>query len=181
MFRLGCSDGSCWPGGIWWSFQMKVWTLMVQRNLMIPNYSMIPAIRWSPGIRWSLAIRWSPAIPWSPAPSKSLRWYLHHWWSCFLLPLPSQHQTRQHRPFSHWWQCPLVDRLLRTALIDSSKTSLCPWVVNEPHKIHHSSFVECSFYLHLLCWALNILDTAEKVIILSCLLCIQSQMLEKEM
>ena len=57
----GCSDGSYWPGGIWWSFQMKVWTLKIQRNLMIPNYSMIPAaaIRWSPGIRWSPAIRWS--------------------------------------------------------------------------------------------------------------------------
>ena len=50
----GCSDGSCGPGGIWWSFQMKVWTLMIQRNLMIPNYSMIPAIRWSPVIRWSI-------------------------------------------------------------------------------------------------------------------------------
>ena len=57
----GCSDGSYWPGGFWWSFQMKVWTLKIQRNLMIPNYSMIPAaaIRWSPGIRWSPAIRWS--------------------------------------------------------------------------------------------------------------------------
>ena len=57
----GCSDGSYWPGGIWWSFQMKVWTFMIQRNLMIPNYSMIPAaaIWWSPGIRWSPAIRWS--------------------------------------------------------------------------------------------------------------------------
>ena len=57
----GCSDGSYWPGGIWWSFQMKVWTLKIQRNLMIPNYSMIPAaaIRWFPGIRWSPAIRWS--------------------------------------------------------------------------------------------------------------------------
>ena len=57
----GCSDGSYWPGGIWWSFQMKVWTLKIQRNPMIPNYSMIPAadIRWSPGIRWSPAIRWS--------------------------------------------------------------------------------------------------------------------------
>ena len=57
----GCSDGSCRPGGIWWSFQMKVWTLKIQRNLMIPNYSMIPAaaIRWSPGIWWSPAIRWS--------------------------------------------------------------------------------------------------------------------------
>ena len=32
-----------------WSFQMKVWTLMIQRNLMIPNYSMIPAIWWSIG------------------------------------------------------------------------------------------------------------------------------------
>ena len=57
----GCSDGSYWPGGIWWSFQMKVWTLKIQRNPMIPNYLMIPAaaIRWSPGIRWSPAIRWS--------------------------------------------------------------------------------------------------------------------------
>ena len=63
----GCSDGSYWPGGIWWSFQMKVWTLKIQRNPMIPNYSMIPAaaIRWSPGIRWSPVIRWSPAIRWS--------------------------------------------------------------------------------------------------------------------
>ena len=57
----GCSDGSYRPGGIWWSFQMKVWTLLTQRNSMIPNYSMIPvaAIWWFPGIRWSLAIRWS--------------------------------------------------------------------------------------------------------------------------
>ena len=57
----GCSDGSYWPGGIWWSFQMKVWTLKIQRNPMIPNYLMIPAaaIWWSPGIRWSPAIRWS--------------------------------------------------------------------------------------------------------------------------
>ena len=46
----GCSDGSYGPGGIWWSFQMKVWTLIIQRNLMIPNYWMIPAIRWSNGI-----------------------------------------------------------------------------------------------------------------------------------
>ena len=63
----GCSDGSYWPGGIWWSFQMKVWTLKIQRNPMIPNYSMIPAaaIRWSPGNRWSPGIRWSPAIRWS--------------------------------------------------------------------------------------------------------------------
>ena len=45
----GCSDGSCGPGEIWWSFQMKVWTLMIQRNSMIPNYSMIRAIRWSIG------------------------------------------------------------------------------------------------------------------------------------
>ena len=48
-----------------WSFQMKVWTLMIQRNSMIPNYSMIPAIWWSPAIRWSQAIWWSPAIWWS--------------------------------------------------------------------------------------------------------------------
>ena len=63
----GCSDGSYWPGGIWWSFQMKVWTLKIQRNPIIPRYSMIPAaaIRWSPGIRWSPAIQWSPAIWWS--------------------------------------------------------------------------------------------------------------------
>ena len=62
-----CSDGSCGPGGIWWSFQMKVWTLKIQRNPMIPNYSMIPAaaIRWSPSIRWSPATGWSPAIRWS--------------------------------------------------------------------------------------------------------------------
>ena len=71
----GCSDGSYWPGGIWWSFQMKVWTLKIQRNPMNPNYSMIPAaaIRWSPGIRWSPAIRWSPGIQWSPAIRWSIR------------------------------------------------------------------------------------------------------------
>ena len=52
----GCSDGSYWPGGIWWSFQMKVRTLKIQRNPMIPNYLMIPAaaIWWSPDIRWSI-------------------------------------------------------------------------------------------------------------------------------
>ena len=50
----GCSVGSYVPGGIWWSFQMKVWTLIIQRNPMIPNYSMIPAIRWSPAIQWSI-------------------------------------------------------------------------------------------------------------------------------
>ena len=55
----GCSDGSCGPGGIWWLFQMKVWTLMIQRNSMILNYSMIPAIRWSSAIWWSPAIWWS--------------------------------------------------------------------------------------------------------------------------
>ena len=43
----GCSDGSYWPCGIWWSFQMKVWTLRSK------------GIRWSPGIWWSPAIRWS--------------------------------------------------------------------------------------------------------------------------
>ena len=58
----GCSDGSC---GILWSFQMKVWTLMIQRNSMIPNYSMVPAIWWPSAIRWSPAIRWPPAIRWS--------------------------------------------------------------------------------------------------------------------
>ena len=42
MFSV-CSDGSCGPGEIWWSFQMKVWTLMIQRNSMIPNYLMIPS------------------------------------------------------------------------------------------------------------------------------------------
>ena len=42
-----------------WSFQMKVWTLMIQRNPMIPIYSMIPAIRWSLAIPWSSAIGWS--------------------------------------------------------------------------------------------------------------------------
>ena len=36
-----CSNGSCGPAGIWWSFQMKVWTLMIQRN------SMILTIPWS--------------------------------------------------------------------------------------------------------------------------------------
>ena len=53
-----CSQDVCRiiPG---WSFQMKVWTLMIQRNSMIPNYSMIPAIQWSPTIWWSPAIRWS--------------------------------------------------------------------------------------------------------------------------
>ena len=32
-----------WPWAWWilWSFQMKVCTLMIQRNLMIPSYSMI--------------------------------------------------------------------------------------------------------------------------------------------
>ena len=30
-----------------WSFQMKVWTSMTQKNSMIPSYSMIPAILWS--------------------------------------------------------------------------------------------------------------------------------------
>ena len=64
MFSV-CSDGSCGPGGIWWSFQVKVWTLMTQSNSMIPSYSMIPAIRWSPAIWWSQAIRWSPVIRWS--------------------------------------------------------------------------------------------------------------------
>ena len=72
----GCSDGSCGPGGIWWSFQMKVWTLMIQRISLIPSYLTIPAIQWSPAIRWSPAILWSrlfydpsysmiPAILWS--------------------------------------------------------------------------------------------------------------------
>ena len=55
----GCSDGSCGPGGIWRLFQMKVWTLMIQRNSMIPNYLMIPAIWWSPAIRWSQTNQWS--------------------------------------------------------------------------------------------------------------------------
>ena len=74
----GCSDGPCGPGGIWWSFQMKVWTLMTQRNSMITSYLMIPAILWSqlfydpsyymiPAILWSPAIRWSQAIQLSPA------------------------------------------------------------------------------------------------------------------
>ena len=49
-----CSDGSCGPGGFWRSFQMKVWTLMVQRNSMITSYLLIPGIRWSPAIRWSI-------------------------------------------------------------------------------------------------------------------------------
>ena len=53
MFQR-CSDGSCGPGGFWRSFQMKVWTLMVQRNSMIPSYLMIPGIRWSPAIPWSI-------------------------------------------------------------------------------------------------------------------------------
>ena len=59
---LACSDGSCGPGGIWCSFQMKVGTLMIQRNSMIPRYSMIPAIRWSPANRWSPTIRWSQQL-----------------------------------------------------------------------------------------------------------------------
>ena len=74
----GCSDGSSWPGGIWWSFQMKVWTLMIQRKSKIqlfndPSYSMIPAIRWFPAIQWFPAIRWCPAIRWSPAIGWSIR------------------------------------------------------------------------------------------------------------
>ena len=52
-------DPQLFDGGIWWSFQMKVWTSMIQRISMIPSYSMIPAIRWSPAIWWSPAIRWS--------------------------------------------------------------------------------------------------------------------------
>ena len=71
----GCFDGSCGPGGIWWTFQMKVWTLMIQRNSMIPNYLMFPAIR------WSLAIQWSPAIWWAPA----IRWSQAIWWSPAIL------------------------------------------------------------------------------------------------
>ena len=55
----GCSDGSYWSGGIWWSFQMKVWTLMIQRSSMIPSYSMIPSHSMFPAIRWSPAIWWS--------------------------------------------------------------------------------------------------------------------------
>ena len=70
----GCSDGSCGPGGIWWSFQMKVWTLMIQRNLLIPSYLMIPAIWWfqlfdDPQLFddqlevWTLIIQKSAVIP----------------------------------------------------------------------------------------------------------------------
>ena len=62
-----CSNGSCGPGRIWWSFQMKVWTLKIQRN------SMILTIPWSPAIQWSIG---------SMDYSESLLWYLHHWWSC---------------------------------------------------------------------------------------------------
>ena len=51
---IGCSDGSCGPGGIWWS-----------QLFYDPSYSMIPAIRWSPAIWWFPAIQWSPAIWWS--------------------------------------------------------------------------------------------------------------------
>ena len=61
----GCSDWYCGPGGIWRSFQMKVWTLMIQRSSMIPAIQWSPAIRWSPAIWWSPAIRWSPVIRWS--------------------------------------------------------------------------------------------------------------------
>ena len=44
FFRMcsGCSDGSCGPGAISWSFQMKVWALMIQWNSMIPKSLMIP-------------------------------------------------------------------------------------------------------------------------------------------
>ena len=38
----GCFDGSCGPGGIWWSFQ---WPKGIQRS---------PTIWWSPAIRWSI-------------------------------------------------------------------------------------------------------------------------------
>ena len=37
--------------------------------------------RWSPTIRWSPAIRWSIGSMDFDNP-KSLRWYLHIWWSC---------------------------------------------------------------------------------------------------
>ena len=70
MFSGG-SDGSCGPGGIWWSIQLKVWTLIIQ------SYSMIPVIQWSPAIWWSSAIQWSPAIWWCPA----IRWSPAIWWS----------------------------------------------------------------------------------------------------
>ena len=60
----GCSDGSCGPGGIWWSFQMKVWTLMTQRNSMITSYLMIPAILWSQ-LFYDPSYYMIPAILWS--------------------------------------------------------------------------------------------------------------------
>ena len=66
----GCSDRSYWPGGIWWSFQMKVWTLKIQRNPMIPT------IRWSQQLLfddpqlfdnqlevWTLIIEKSTVVP----------------------------------------------------------------------------------------------------------------------
>ena len=67
----GCSDGSCGPGGIWWSFQMKWMDSNDPKEFDDPqlfddpSYSMIPAIRWSPAIWWSQALRWSSAIRWS--------------------------------------------------------------------------------------------------------------------
>ena len=48
---------------------------MIPSYLMIPIYSMIPSysmINWKYGV-WK---------------SKSLRWYLHHWWSCFAFHTP---------------------------------------------------------------------------------------------
>ena len=87
-------------GGIWWSFQMKVWTLMIQRNSMIHNYSMISAIRWSLAIRWSPAIRWFPAIWWSigsidfdnPKVYGDTSIFDGHWW--LLLVIQWQGQAR---------------------------------------------------------------------------------------
>ena len=54
---------------------------MIQRNSMIPNYSMIPSYLMIPS--YSM-INWKYGL-WQ---SKSLRWYLHHWWSC----CPGSHQ-----------------------------------------------------------------------------------------
>ena len=71
-----CSQDVCriFPG---WSFPMKVWTLMIQRNLMIPNYSIVPAIWWSPAIRWSIgSMDFDNPKVYSDTS-------ITQWWSCF--------------------------------------------------------------------------------------------------
>ena len=80
VFRL-LKSSSSWNKLSMMGPQMKACTLMIQRNSMIPNCSMIPAIRWSLVIRWCPAIRWSIGSMDFDNP-KSLRWYLHIWWSC---------------------------------------------------------------------------------------------------